>query len=699
MQADSPEKLRNVAVAGHNDTGKTTLVSALLYAAGVTNRLLRVEDGNTLTDFDHEETERKISIGLATCFVPWQQHKINLIDCPGYHIFLTETRAALRAVDALLLAVSGVAGVEVNTEKVWACAAEIDLPVMLHLTKMDRERADFERAVTGVQKSFGRAVLPVQLPIGSEQGFSGVVDLVHQRAYRFTRDGNGKATAAEIPAEIQAEVEQARGRLMEAVAETDDRLMEIFFEQGAISQEDLEAGLRRAVARRQIFPLTLSAGAHGIGPSALLDAALAYLPSPAERLPFPGANVGGEAIELAADPAGPLAAVVFKTLSDPFTGKVSILRVVSGTLASDSTVYNSRTEESERLGHLVALQGKTGSAVPRLIAGDIGGVAKLKATASGDTLCNRDRPLHVRWIDLAEPAMAFAVEPRSKGDEEKIGEALARLMEEDLSLRAGRDAESHEHLLSGASQQHIEIACAKLRHRYHVDVILHPPKVHYRETIQRPAEGHGRHKKQTGGRGQFADCKIAIEPLPRGEEFLFQDQIFGGAIPHNFRPAVEKGIQEARRRGYLAGYPVVDFKVRLLDGQYHDVDSSELAFKIAGSLAWKEAMAKASPVLLEPVMKVEITTTEDFMGEIMGDLSHRRGRPQGMEAKNGSQVIKASVPMAEMLDYARVLGAMTQGRSSYHMEFSHYEEVPRMVQEKIVAEAQKHRQEEQHQHE
>jgi elongation factor G len=696
MQADSPEKLRNVAVAGHNDTGKTTLVSSLLYAAGVSNRLLRVEDGNTLTDFDHEETERKISIGLATCFVPWQHHKINLIDCPGYHIFITETRAGLRAADALLLAVSGVAGVEVNTEKVWAAAAEIALPVMFHLTKMDRERADFERTLAGLQKSFGRAVVPVQLPIGQEQGFSGVVDLVQQKAYRFTRDGNGKATSTDIPAELQADVDQARARLVEAVAETDDRLMEIFFEQGAIAQEDFEAGLRRAVARRQIFPLTMSAGAHGIGPGALLDAAIAYLPSPVERPAFPAANVGGEAVELAADPAGPLAAIVFKTLSDPFTGKVSILRVVSGTLASDSTVYNSRTEEGERLGHLVALQGKTGSAVPRLIAGDIGGVAKLKATASGDTLCNRERPLRVRWIDLAEPAMAFAVEPRSKGDEEKIGEALARLMEEDLSLRAGRDLESHEHLLSGASQQHIEIACAKLRHRYHVDVILHPPKVHYRETIQRPAEGHGRHKKQTGGRGQFADCKIAIEPLPRGEEFAFQDQIFGGAIPHNFRPAVEKGIQEARRRGFLAGYPVVDFKVRLLDGQYHDVDSSELAFKIAGSLAWKEAMAKASPVLLEPVMKVEITTSEDFMGEIMGDLSHRRGRPQGMEAKNGSQVIRATVPMAEMLDYARVLGAMTQGRSSYHMEFSHYEEVPRLVQEKIVAEAQKHRQEEQH---
>jgi len=542
-------------------------------------------------------------------------------------------------------------------------------------------------------------VLPVQLPIGSEQAFAGVVDLVRQKAYRFNRDGNGKAAAvtdlAEEPAPLREAAEQARSRLVEAVAETDDRLMEVYFEQGSLAEEDFEAGLRRAVARRQVFPVTASAGAHGIGPSALLDAVLAYLPSPADRTPFPATNLGGEPVELAGDPAGPLAALVFKTLSDPFTGKISILRVVSGTLPSDSTVYNRRSEENERLGNLLALQGKTGSAVPRLVAGDIGGVAKLKATATGDTLTSRERPLRLGWIEIAEPAMVFAVEPKAKGDEEKIGEALARLMEEDLSLRAGRDAESHDHLLSGASQQHIEIAVAKLHHRYHVDVILHPPKVHYRETIQRPAEGHGRHKKQTGGRGQFADCKIAIEPLPRGEEFAFVDQIFGGAIPQNFRPAVEKGIQDARRRGYLAGYPVVDFKVRLLDGQYHDVDSSELAFKIAGSLAFKEAMSKASPVLLEPVMKVEISTSEEFMGEIMGDLSHRRGRPQGMESKNGAQVIRAQVPMAEMLDYARVLGAMTQGRSSFHMEFSHYEEVPRQVQEKIVAEAAKHRKEEQ----
>ncbi|HVT59622.1 MAG TPA: elongation factor G [Thermoanaerobaculia bacterium] len=694
MHADSPQKIRNVAVAGHNDTGKTTLVSALLYAGGVTTRLHRVEDGNTLTDFDHEETERKISIGLAACYVPWQQHKVNLIDCPGYGIFFTETKAGMRAADSVLLAVSAVAGIEVNTERVWSYAAEIELPVMIHLAKMDRERADFARTLGGLQKSFGRAVLPIQLPIGSELGFAGIVDVVREQAFRYTRDGNGKATPVEVPAELAEDLAAHRARLIEAVAETDDRLMEVFFEQGTLAQEDLEAGLRRAVARRQIFPVTASAGAHGIGPGTLLDALLAVLPSPADRLPFPATNLGGEPAALGADPAGPLAALILKTLSDPFTGKVSILRVVSGTLASDSMVYNPRAEENERLGHLMALQGKTGSNVPHLVAGDIGGVAKLKGSSTGDTLSSRERPLRLGWIELPEAAMAFAVEPKSKGDEEKIGEALARLMEEDPTLVAGRDQETHEHLLSGAGEQHIEIAVAKLKHRYKVDVILHPPKVPYRETIQRPADGHGRHKKQSGGRGQFADCKIKIEPLPRGEEFDFIDEIFGGSIPHNYRPAVEKGIQEARRRGFLAGYPVVDFRVRLLDGQYHEVDSSELAFKIAGSLAFKEAMAKAGPTILEPVMKVEITTSEEFMGDIMGDLSHRRGRPQGMDAKNGSQVIHATVPMAEMLNYSRVLRAMTQGRSTFHMEFSHYEEVPRLVQEKIIAEAQKQRQEE-----
>jgi elongation factor G len=702
MQVENPGRIRNVAVAGHNDTGKTTLVSALLYTGGVTTRLHRVEDGNTLSDFDHEEIGRKISIGLATCFVPWRQHKVNLVDCPGYGIFFTETKQGMRAADSVLLAINAVAGVEVNTEKAWSYAEEIGLPVMIHLSKMDRERADFGRAIEGLQKSFGRGVLPIQVPVGSEAGFLGVIDLVQGKIYRFTRDGNGKAEPADLPAdaadEVKAEAGRLRAQLVEAVAETDDKLMEGFFENGTLEQADLEAGLRRAIARRQLFPVVVGAEGHGIGSASLLDAMVALLPSPADREGFPATDMGGEPLTLTADPAAPVAALVLKTLSDPFSGKISILRVVSGTLHSDSPAYNSRTEESERLGHLLELQGKTGAHVETLIAGDIGGVAKLKATHSGDTLCTKERPVQIGWIEVPEPAMAFAVEPKSKVDEEKIGEALVRLMDEDLNLKASRDPDTHEHLLSGTGQLHIEIAVAKLKHRSHVEVILHPPKVPYRETIAKTAEGHGRHKKQTGGRGQFADCKIKMEPLERGGDFHFADEIFGGAIPLNFRPAVEKGIQEARRRGFLAGYPVVDFKVRLLDGQYHDVDSSEMAFKIAGSLAFKDAMAKAGPTLLEPIMKVEISTSEEFMGDIMGDLSHRRGRPQGMDAENGHQVIKATVPMAEMLNYAQTLRALTQGRSSFHMEFSHYEEVPRPVQEKIIAEAAKHRRAEHEEH-
>jgi elongation factor G len=505
MQVDSPDKIRNVAIAGHNDTGKTTLVSALLYAGGVTTRLNRVEDGNTLTDFDHEEIERKISIGVAACFVPWQQHKVNLIDCPGYGIFFAETQQGMRAADAVLLCINGVAGVEVNTERIWDFAAAIDQPLILNLTKMDRERADFDRTLEGLQKRFGRSVVPVQIPIGQEAGFTGVVDLVARKAYRFTRGGNGKATPSDIPPELADEVETHRTRLVEAVAETDDQLMEGFFETGTLSQEALEDGLRRAVVHRQVFPVTLSAANQGVGPSALLDTVLSVAPSPVQRAAFPAKNVGGEDTGLTADPAGPLAALVFKTLSDPFTGKITLMRVVSGTLNGDSNAYNGRAEEVERLGHLMLLQGKQGTNTPRLIAGDIGGVAKLKVTVTGDTLCAKEQPLKLAWIKVPEAAMAFAVEPKSKGDEEKIGEALHRLIDEDISLHAGRDPETHEHLLSGNGQLHIEIAVAKLKHRYHVDVLLHPPKVPYRETILKPADGHGRHKKQTGGRGQFAD--------------------------------------------------------------------------------------------------------------------------------------------------------------------------------------------------
>jgi elongation factor G len=694
MQVDSPEKVRNLAIAGHNDTGKTTLASALLYATGVATRLNRVEDGNTVTDFDPEEIERGISIGLATCFAPWNQHKLNLIDTPGYSIFFSETRAAMRAADAALLCINAVAGIEVTTEKAWDFATEIDLPVMIHLTKMDRDRANLESLLPNLRERFSRTVVPVQLPIGTESEFSGIIDLVHRKAYSFDHDGNGKGSSIDIPESLTDTVEDWRNQLIEAVAETDDELMEKFFEDGTLSEQTLADGLRRAIRERAVFPVTMSAAAHGIGPSALMDSIVDVMPNPLQRKPFPATNIGGEELEVDGSVDGQTAVLVFKTLSDPFTGKVSLMRVVRGELASDSTAWNTRTESEERINHLMAMQGKNGKEIPKLVTGDIGGMAKLKNAATGDTLCAKEGPLNLAWIPVRDPAIAFAIEPKSKGDEEKIGEALHRLMEEDLTLRGHRDAETGEYLLEGAGQLHVEIAVAKLKKRFHVEVILHPPKVPYRETIRRAARGHGRHKKQSGGRGQFADCEIQMEPLPRGEDFEFVDEIFGGAIPQTYRPAVKKGIEEARLRGYLAGYRVVDFKVRLLDGKYHDVDSSEMAFKIAGSLAFKDAMAKAGATMLEPIMKVEISTSEDFMGDIMSDLSQRRGRPQGMDAhSDGSQVVKAAVPMAEMLNYAPALRAMTQGRSSFNMEFLHYEEVPKNIQQKLIAEAQQEKEE------
>lgn len=693
MQVDSPEQIRNVALAGHNDTGKTTLASGLLYSGGVVNRLNKTEDGNTTTDFDQQEIDRGISIGLAPCFVPWAKHKVNLIDCPGYSIFFAETRAAVRATDAVVLAVNAVSGVEVVTEKVWSLAEETGVPVMIHLTKMDRERAGVDAVLPGLHEALDRRVVPVQIPLGSEHDFEGVVDLVAGKAYVYAKDGDGKARAAEVPEGSRKAYETAREALVEAVAEADEELLEKFFEEGTLTQEELVSGLRKAVLARELFPLTMSSGAHGIGNSALLDSIVALLPTPLDRGQFPATNIGGDALEVETAADGAAAALVFKTLSDPFTGKVSLMRVVRGHIDADTSYWNTHREEDERLGHLLVLQGKQGQEVKRLVTGDIGGVAKLKSTVTGDTLGAKDSPLKLAWIYVREPAISYAIEPKAKGDEEKISEALARLMEEDLALKARRDAETGEFLLSGTGALHVEIAVAKMKQRSGVEVILHPPKVPYRETIRRPADGHGRHKKQTGGRGQFADCRIKIEPLTRGEEFEFADEIFGGSIPQTYRPAVEKGIQEARLRGYLAGYPVVDFKVRLLDGQYHDVDSSEMAFKIAGSLAFKDAMASAAPLIIEPVMSVEITTPEEFMGDVMSDLSQRRGKPQGMDTRGGTQIVKAQVPMAEMLNYSPALTSMTQGRANFHMEFSHYEDVPKMVQDKIIAEAQREKEE------
>jgi elongation factor G len=695
MQVDSPGKIRNIAIVGHSDTGKTTLASSLLYAGGVVNRLNRVEDGNTTTDFDPEEIERGISIGLGVCHTPWRQHKINILDCPGYGIFFDETRSAMYAADSVVICINATAGIEVTAEKAWEFTQELKLPTMITLTKMDQPRAKSKANLEQIHNTFGREAILVQLPIGRGDEFSGVVDLVTETAFEFTKDGNGRGQAIEIPEDMKDDVETFRNTLIEAVAETDDSLIEEFFEVGTLPTEDLVKGLRDAIRKRKIFPVTLVAAGHGVGVSSLADAIVDYLPSPADRSFFPGIDFGGEAIDIAAEADAPMSTLVFKTLSDPFTGKVSLLRVVSGNLSSDTVVWNTQRETNEKVGHLMAMQGKQGEAIERLVTGDIGGVAKLKHASTGTTLSTKEQPIRLAWMEAAEPAISFAIEPKSKGDEEKIGEALTRLLEEDPSLLARRDQETGEFLLSGAGQLHVEIAVARLHKRFHVDVILHPPKVPYRETIRKKAPGHGRHKKQSGGRGQFADCRIMMEPSADGE-FEFIDEIFGGSIPQGYRPAVDKGIQEAAHRGYLAGFPVVGFKVRLQDGQYHDVDSSEMAFKIAGSLAFKDAMSKAGATLLEPVMKVEISTSEEFMGDIMSDLSQRRGRPQGMDTKNGPQVVNATVPMAEMLDYAPALTSMTQGRSSFHIEFSHYDEVPKQLQQKIIEAAQKEKEEEHH---
>ena len=687
MQVESSEQIRNVAVVGHNDTGKTTLISSMLFASGVANRFTKVEDGNTVTDFDPEEIARGYSIGLAVCHVPWRKHKVNLVDCPGSGIFMTDSRAGLRACDAAMLCVNAAAGIQVTTEKVWGYAERMALPTFLHLTKLDRENVDFDGCLELLREKFGRGVVPLQVPIGSEQGFSGVVDLVSGKATLYERDGDAKGRAGEPPAEVAELIEEHRSALVEAVAESDEALMESFFEEGDLSEEQLREGLRSAVRRREIFPVMVSSGLHAIGTSAVLDALVDVAPTPLENPGLPGRE-GGEESVIGGE--GAATALVFKTLNDPFSGKVTFLRVVRGTLQSDTAYRNNSRDADERIGHLMHMQGKSGENTPHLVTGDIGGVAKLKVTQTGDTIAEKGTDVVIDWVRVPVPAISFAIEPKSKGDEEKIGDACTKLVEEDQALTAGRDPQTGEFLLSGTGQLHVEIAVAKLKSRFKVEVILHPPKVPYRETIRKKVEAHGRHKKQSGGRGQFADCKIAMEPLPRGGEFEFKDEIFGGSIPQNYRPAVEKGILEAAERGYLAGYPVVDFRVRLLDGQYHDVDSSEMAFKIAGSLAFKEAMGKAQAVMLEPAMQVEISTSEEFMAHITSDLSQRRGKPQGMEAgARGAQIIRATVPMAEMLHYETTLRSMTQGRSNFTMEFSHYEEVPRQVQDKLVQEAQR----------
>jgi elongation factor G len=686
MKVYDSASIRNVALVGHAGCGKTQLVSALLFTSGMVNRLGRVDDGTTTTDYDEEEIARKHTLSASLAYAEWNRNKINIIDTPGFGNFFSDARAAMHVADAALVVVDAVSGVEVQTEKSWAAAQDLELPRIVVLNRLDRERASLERSLASLHQSCGRAIIPIQLPIGEERDFSGVVDLVTMKAYTFAGDGSGKVSEGAVPADMADAANRARDALIEMVAEADESLIEKFFEAGTLTQDELVSGLRNATQSAKVFPLVCTSGLSNIGAQPLLDTILACVPSPADCR-FKALDAAGGEVTRTGDDKAPYAAFVWKTVADQFAGRITMFRVYQGCLKSDTTVQNITQGAPERIGHLVVLQGKTQTNVSEIHAGDLAAVAKLKDTRTNDTIADKMAGIKFAPMTFPEAVLAYAIEPKSRGDEDKISTAMHRLEEEDPTIRYSRDPQTHELLLAGQGQMHIEVTVAKLKRRFGVEVLLKPPRIPYRETITARAEAHGRHKKQSGGHGQFGDCKIRMEPLPRGSEFEFVDEIFGGSIPRQFIPAVEKGIQESRLRGYLAGYPVVDFRVVLYDGQYHDVDSNELSFKTAGWLAFKDGMAKAKPTLLEPIMNVEVYAPSDYAGDLMGDLNGRRGRIGGMEPRGQMTAIKALVPMAEMLTYEQHLTSVTGGRGTYHMEFSHYDEVPAHQQTKIIAAA------------
>jgi elongation factor G len=682
MPALESGKIRNVAVVGHRGTGKTSLVEAMLFQSGAVNRLGTVEAGTTVSDWDEEEQRRQMSLAATLCHVDWQGRKISLIDTPGDAGFQGDTIAALRVVEGALVVCSGVMGVEVQTGRVWDRADELGLSRVVVINMLDRERADFFRTLEQLRAQLSDRCVAVHIPIGSEHELTGIVDLLHMKAYT-SPDGAREGAPGEIPGDMADQVAEYREKLLDAVVETDEALMERYLEGQELSSEEVAAALKEAMTRGDVFPVAASVATKNLGTTALLDLLVEGVPSPAKK----GAPAG-----LDVDGAG-MAAFVFKTVADPFAGRINLFRVLSGTVSSDSTVVNARTRGKERVGSLLALQGKEHGQATEFAQGDIGAVAKLKETMTGDLLLDAEREAGVTPIDFPEGVMSFAVSPKAKGDEEKVATSLRRLSEEDPTLALRRDQQTGEQLLTGLSQMHVEVAVERLKRRFGVDVELRQPRVPYLETIRKEARAQGRYKKQTGGRGQFGDCHIVLEPLEGHTGYEFVDKIVGGVIPQGFRPAVDKGIQEAMTHGELAGAPVQGVRVLLVDGSYHTVDSSEMAFKIAGSMAFKNAYEKADPVLLEPIMELEVTTPDDAVGAVNGDLNSRRGRLQGMEPRGGMTTIKAEVPMAEILTYPQALTSLTGGRGDYHMQFLRYDEVPAHIAQKVIEEAKKEKEE------
>jgi len=692
MNVYEPGSIRNVLLVGHSGTGKTTLLEAMLFTAGTITRMGTIEDGNTISDHDPEEVHRGISVSLAMTPVEWEGVKINVLDAPGYADFVGDVQSAIRAADCCLFVVSAVDGVEVQHERVWELAVEAGIPRAFVVNKLERERASFERTLDELQKAFGTQVGPVQLPIGEEHEFAGVLDLLGRTAYRYA--GAPKGTQEEWPDDLAAKAEPFRERLAEAVAEADDSLLEKYLETGELSADEIVGGVKAGLAAARFAPVLAAAATTPIGVDRLLTFVAGAFPSPLDRPPVAVTTKDGAEQERSCDPSGPLTALVFKTLSDPFVGRINLFRVFSGKVRPDSAVFNATKGTEERLGHLFSMRGKDHENVAEVPAGDIGAVAKLAHTTTGDTLSTKSDPATLPQIQLPEPLYAVAIEPKTKGDEDKLSTAIARIREDDPTLRVERSAETHETVLYGMGETHVATMVERMKAKFGVDVVTHPAKVAYKETLKGSAKAQGRHVKQSGGHGQYGIAWIEVEPLPRGGGFEFVDKIFGGAIPHQFIPSVEKGIVKQMQDGVLTPYQMVDVRVTLYDGKFHTVDSSDMAFQIAGSLAIKEAAAQAGVSLLEPIVQAEVIVPESQTGDVIGDLNAKRGRVLGMETTgSGKQRIKAMVPQAEMTRYAIDLRSMTGGRGVFTMTFDHYEEVPAHLADKIIAEAQQEKQE------
>ena len=687
MKDTQTENIRNIAVIAHGSAGKTSLSEAVMFNAGAVNRLGKVEEGNTVMDFLPEEIARQISSSSATATIPWKDHQINIVDTPGFQDFIADALYGLTVSDAVVTVISAVSGVQVNTERLWKEARQQKLPGAVFINKMDRERADFDKAIGEVESKLKARPVLLQIPIGAEADFKGVVDLISMKACLYEMDGSGKFTENDIPADMADMADDYREKLVEFAAEGDDALVEKYLETGELNDDEVFQGLRAGVVAGDIVPVFCGSATLNIGVRKLLDAVVALMPSPVDKGTLSGTD--GKEAELERKPSAdePFAAFVYKTLADPYAGKLTLFKVLSGTLKSDTGFYNVTRDAKERFGNLFLLQGKKQINVDEVRAGQLAAVAKLKETNTGDTLAAEGQPFLMPPIELPEPALSYAIKPKSKGDEEKVSQSLARLLEEDPSLKVRRDDATRENILSGMGQQHIEVTVERLKAKFGVEVEMAVPKVPYKETIKGKTSLQSRYKKQTGGRGQFGDVWIEIEAMPRGGEFEFVDKIVGGAIPRQYIPAVEKGIREAMLEGVQAGYPVTDVKVTLYDGSFHAVDSSEMAFKIAASMGFKKGFMECNPVLLEPIVNLDVTVPDDFMGAVIGDLNSRRGKVMGMDPQAGEQIVKAQVPMSEVLSYAPDLRSMTEGRASFSITFSHYEEVPGHLAEKIIEEA------------